>query len=183
MFWAGPLEFRENRGVRRSEPICECVCWATHCEPSGWFVWVRTQTPAERLCVTEQLIRSNACGALLASLPQARPDQLRRLRVSAQGCEGPVFLSRHEGAQYEASAAPLRIYAAFGIDCELRLRLVKSKGLIHAGFVRLRSIPGAIESVLTPCLRAISHPIANCERGDALASATPRKALRRRLHA
>ena len=52
------------------------------------FVWIRTDTPAERLWVTEQLIKSNACGALLSWLPQARPEQLRRLQVCAQAVKG-----------------------------------------------------------------------------------------------
>lgn len=147
------------------------------------FVWVRTETPAERLWVTEQLIRSNACGALLAWLPQARPEQLRRLQVCAQGCDGPIFLFRPEAAQHEASAAPLRVAAGFGLDWELRLRLIKRKGPVHEGFIHLPSIPGGLESVLTPRLRAPSKLIANRERADVLVSATPRQALRHRLHA
>lgn len=147
------------------------------------FVWVKAETPAERLWVTEQLIRSNACGALLSWLPQARPEQLRRLQVCAQGCDGPVFLFRPEAARNEASAAPLRVAASFALDWELRLRLLKRKGPVHEDFIRLPSIPGGLESVLTPRLRAPSQLIANRERSDVLGSATPRQILRHRLHA
>ncbi|MFA7580767.1 translesion DNA synthesis-associated protein ImuA [Castellaniella sp.] len=58
------------------------------------FVWVQAQTPAERLWVTEQLIRANACGAIIAWLPQARPEHIRRLQVCAQSNQGLVFLCR-----------------------------------------------------------------------------------------
>lgn len=61
---------------------------------------------AERLWKTEQLVNSNACGALLSWLPQARPEQLRRLQVCAQACDDPVFLMRPEAARFEASPSP-----------------------------------------------------------------------------
>ena len=147
------------------------------------FVWVRTETPAERLWVTEQLIKSNACGALLSWLPQARPEQLRRLQVCAGSCDGPVVLFRPEAAQYEASAAPLRVMASFDLDWELQVNILKRKGPRLEGALRLPSIPGGLESVLTPRLRAPSQLIANRERADVLGSAAPRQAVRRRVHA
>ena len=147
------------------------------------FVWVRTETPAERLWVTEQLIKSNACGALLAWLPQARPEQLRRLQVCAGSCDGPVVLFRPEAAQFEASAAPLRVIATFGLDWELRVTILKRKGPRLESALALPSVPGGLESVLTPRLRAPSQLIANRERADVLGSAAPRQAVRRRVHA
>ena len=147
------------------------------------FIWVRAETPAERLWATEQLIRSNACGALLAWLPQARPEQLRRLQVCAGSCDGPVVLFRPEAARHEASAAPLRVLASFGLDWEIELSILKRKGPRHEGLLRLASIPGGLESVLTPRLRSPSQLIANRERADVLGSATPRQAVRHRVHA
>lgn len=149
------------------------------------FVWVQADTPAERLWTTEQLVKSNACGALLAWLPQARPEQLRRLQVCAQACEGPVILFRPEAAQHEASAAPLRVLCGFEVDWELRLHILKRKGPRHDGQLRLPSIPGGLESVLTPRLQTPSRLIANrdWERADVLGGATPRQAVRRRVHA
>ena len=149
------------------------------------FVWIRTETPAQRLWVTEQLIKSNACGALLSWLPQARSEQLRRLQVCAQACDGPVILFRPEASQYEASAAPLRVMASFGLDWELHVRILKRKGPRHEGQLHLPSIPGGLESVLTPRLltpsRLINHR--KRERADVLGSATSRQAVRRRTHA
>lgn len=116
------------------------------------FVWVQAEAPAERLWVTEQLIRANAASALISWLPQARQEQLRRLQVSAQGCEGLVFLCRPDGAQHEASAAPLRVRATFGLDWELQVQVFKRRGPAHDGIVRLPSVPGGLASVLTPRL-------------------------------
>ena len=72
------------------------------------FIWIEADAPAERLWTTEQLIRSNAAGAVIAWLPKVRSDQLRRLQVCALACEGPVFLCRPDAARHEA-AQPKRI--------------------------------------------------------------------------
>ena len=85
-------------------------------------------------------------------LPQARPEQIRRLQVCAQGCEGPVFLFRPSAAQHEASAAPLRVMATFGLDWELQIHVFKRRGPVHDGLVRLPSVPGGLSAVLTPRL-------------------------------
>lgn len=148
------------------------------------FVWVKAETPAHRLWTTEQLIKSNSAGAVLAWLPQARPEQLRRLQVCAAACEGPVFLFRPVAAQYEASAAPLRVVVGFGLDWELRLHILKRKGPAHEGDLLLPSVPGGLEAVMTPRLRLPSRLISHRERErDALGSATPRQPVRRHTHA
>ena len=127
------------------------------------LVWVQADAPAERLWCTEQLVKGNACGALIAWLPQARPEQIRRLQVCAQACEGPVFLFRPAAAQHESSAAPLRVTAAFGVDWELQVHVFKRRGPLHDGIVRLESIPGGLSAVLTPRLLQPSLLIASRE--------------------
>ena len=117
------------------------------------LIWIQTDTPAERLWVTEQLIKSNAAGAVVSWLPQARQEQIRRLQIGAQGCEGLVFLFRPESAQHEASAAPLRLQATYGVDWELQVQVLKRRGPVHDGFVTLPSVPGGLASVLTPRLK------------------------------
>ena len=117
------------------------------------LVWIQAEKPAERLWVTEQLIRSNAAGAIVAWLPHARQEQLRRLQVNAAGCEGLVFLCRPEAARHEASAAPLRVVASVGLDWELHLQIVKRRGPAHEGQLVLPSVPAGLASVLTPRLR------------------------------
>jgi len=117
------------------------------------FIWIQAEAPSERLWVTEQLIKSNSAGAIVAWLPQARQEQIRRLQVCAQGCDGPVFLCRPEAARHEASAAPLRVHASVSLDWELRINVFKRRGAVHDGQIVLPSVPGGLHSVLTPRLR------------------------------
>ena len=124
------------------------------------LVWVQAEAPAERLWCTEQLVKSGSCGALVAWLPQARPEQIRRLQVCAQACDGPTFLFRPAAAQHESSAAPLRVLATFGVDWEIRVHVVKRRGPMHDSHVRLPSVPGGLCSVLTPRLLVPSELIA-----------------------
>jgi len=125
------------------------------------LVWIQAEAPAERLWVTEQLIKTNAAGLLVSWLPQARQEQIRRLQVCAQACDGPVFLCRPAAAEHEASAAPLRVQLRFGLDWELHVHLLKRKGPMHEGEVALASVPGGLEAILTPRLRRPSHIIAS----------------------
>jgi cell division inhibitor SulA len=62
--------------------------------PASALVWVQAQTTAERLWCTEQLLRAQAAALVLAWLPQARPEQIRRLQVNALGSEALVFACR-----------------------------------------------------------------------------------------
>lgn len=116
------------------------------------FVWIEAQTPAERLWTTEQLVKANACGAVVVWLPQARAEQIRRLQVCAQSCEGMVFLCRPEAARHESSAAPLRVHAGFALDWELRLQILKRRGPSLDEPIALPSMPGGLASIITPRL-------------------------------
>ena len=145
------------------------------------FVWIQAEAPAERLWVTEQLIKANAAGALIAWLPQAREEQVRRLQVCAQSCEGLVFLCRPDSAQHETSAAPLRVQATFGFDWELQVHVFKRRGPPHDGIVRLPSIPGGLSAVLTPRLLKPSR-LFQCEVAADVVGSTV-VPLRSRRHA
>lgn len=124
------------------------------------LVWIQADKPLERLWAIEQLIKANAVGMLLGWLPHARQEQIRRLQVCAQSCDGPVILFRPAAAEHEASAAPLRLQARFSLDWELCIHLLKRKGPPHEGELRLPSIPGGLEDILTPRLARPSHLIA-----------------------
>jgi protein ImuA len=119
------------------------------------FVWITAETPAERLWTTEQLIRSNACGAILAWLPHARADQIRRLQVCAQSCDKPVFLFRPAAARHESSAAPLRLHVGFGLDWTVRVHILKRRGPLLDAPLDLPSMPGGLAAILTPRMQ---HP-------------------------
>lgn len=145
------------------------------------LVWIQAATPAERLWVTEQLVKANAAGLVVSWLPQARQEQIRRLQVCAQSCDSPVFLCRPAAAEHEPSAAPLRVQVSVGVDWELRVHLLKRKGGVHDGVLHLPSIPRGLAPLITPrlskpsVLLAARKPRAIAgETSDALGSATSR---------
>lgn len=124
------------------------------------LVWIQAETPSERLWVTEQLVKAGAAGALIAWLPQVRQEQIRRLQVCAQACDGPVFLCRPIAAAHEPSAAPLRLQLRIGLDWQLHLQILKRKGPVHEGVLSLPSIPGGLEAILTPRIERPSALVA-----------------------
>ena len=141
------------------------------------LVWIKADTPAERLWSTEQLIKSNAFGALIAWLPQVRQEQIRRLQVLSAHCQGPVFLCRPVSVASESSAAPLRVHARVGMDWELHVEILKRKGPPLAEILRLESMPGGLKAVITPRLRYPSRLLSR-ETDDVVVSA-PAPARRR----
>lgn len=119
----------------------------------GNLMWVKVDLPSQRLWATEQAIRSNAAAAILTWLPQARPEQLRRLQVLAQGCEGPVFIIRSVEARHDPSPAPLRVQASVLFDWQIKVEVFKRRGLALETPVLLDSIPGGLHHVLTQRMR------------------------------
>jgi len=105
-------------------------------------------------------VKSNPPGAILAWLPQARPEQVRRLQVHAQSCSAPVFLFRPVTMQRDASAAPLRLSVALGRDWHLQVCILKRRGPPHDGVLLLRSIAAPIVAVLPPRLSQPEQPFA-----------------------
>lgn len=121
--------------------------------PPARLLWLAPHTPAERLWTTEQLIRANACGAVIAWLPQASAAQLRRLQVLAAGCEGPVFVCRPLTAQHDASPAPLRLRLRAAEPGALSVEVLKRPGPPVAAPLRLAAWPAALAPLLPARLR------------------------------
>jgi protein ImuA len=151
------------------------------------LIWIQAEAPAERLWATEQLVKSNCAGLLLAWLPQARQEQIRRLQVCAQACDGPVVLCRPWAAENEPFAAPLRVQVRSGLDWELHVHVLKRKGPTHDGNVILPSISGGLESLIPPRLRKPSELIAarrlSEEQPHAAGGPAPRQPAVRRIAA
>ncbi|MDP3702613.1 MAG: translesion DNA synthesis-associated protein ImuA [Hylemonella sp.] len=84
--------------------------------PTAQLLRVDAQTPAERLWAAEQVLRCRELGALLAWLPQARPEQLRRLQLASTATQALVFAFRPELARHESSPAPLRLTLCAAAD-------------------------------------------------------------------
>jgi len=110
----------------------------------GHLIWVRAQAQAQCLWATEQAIKSVGPGAVLAWLPHARAEQIRRLQAHALAYEGPVFLMRPSTARLEASAAPLRVSVSPLSPWHLGVSILKRRGAAHEGVIDLRSIPSRL---------------------------------------
>lgn len=122
------------------------------------LVWIEVKGPAERLWVAEQLIKSDPSGAVMVWLPQARPEQLRRLQVHAQSCDAPVFVIRPETALRDTSAAPLRVSVAMGAGWNIDVRIRKRRGTTFDGVLELLAMPGNLDIVIPPRLRKLPTP-------------------------
>jgi protein ImuA len=86
-------------------------------------------TPAQRLWAAEQVLRCQELGALLAWLPQARSEQLRRLQLASTSTQALVFAFRPEQARHESSPAPLRLGLRVAPeDNALSVELLKRRG-------------------------------------------------------
>ena len=121
------------------------------------LVWIRADAPLDRLWAVEQLVRAGSAGAVVAWLPRAAPDQIRRLQVCAQACEGPVFLCRPADAARESSAAPLRVLLEPGLAWEIQVQLLKCRGRVASERLSIPSVPPGMAPILTPRTR---HPAA-----------------------
>lgn len=123
------------------------------------LVWIQAEKVAERLWAAEQLIRANAAAAVLAWVPQARPEQIRRLQISALRCEGLVFVFRPDSACQQASAAPLRLRVAPRAGWALEVQILKRRGALHEDAILLPSVPGGLAEVLPPRLLQPGLPL------------------------
>jgi protein ImuA len=74
------------------------------------LLWVRAEASAARLWSCEQALRCADVSAVLAWLPQARSEQLRRLQMAAADYSKLLFVMRPAAAQDEASPAALRLH-------------------------------------------------------------------------
>ena len=74
------------------------------------LLWVNIAAAAARLWACEQALRCAEVNAVLAWLPQARSEQLRRLQMAAAEYHKLLFVMRPALAQDEASPAALRLH-------------------------------------------------------------------------
>jgi protein ImuA len=115
---------------------------------------VEAERPAERLWAAEQALRCRDLSALLVWLPQARPEQLRRLQLACQAAHQPrpplAFVFRPQSAQHESSPAPLRLSlrlspwqetpgAGQQASSELEVHIFKRRGPVQETPLRLHT--------------------------------------------
>lgn len=117
------------------------------------MLWVNAATAA-RLWACEQALRCAEVNAVLAWLPQARSEQLRRLQMAAAEYSKLLFVMRPAAAQDEASPAALRLHlqpqtvnpipqAVTSAPDALQVQLLKRRGppLEHPLYLPARSAP------------------------------------------
>lgn len=81
---------------------------------------------ASRLWAAEQSLRCEQVAAVLAWLPEARSEELRRLHLAAQRHERLLFVFRGIAEARQASPAALRLVVD-GVD-PMEVRIIKRKG-------------------------------------------------------
>ena len=101
-------------------------------------------------------MQSSGAAAVLAWLPQARPEQMRRLQVHALGAQMPIFVFRSLAAREQSSAAPLRLLLRAASLWQLEVQLFKRRGPAHVSWLSLSAIPATLDPLLTPRLRDIA---------------------------
>lgn len=89
---------------------------------------VQADTAAERAWACEQALRCAGLCAVLAWLPQVRPEQLRRLQMAAHEQGQCLFVMRRDSARHEASPAGLRLHLHPGAHDGLLLHILKRRG-------------------------------------------------------
>lgn len=128
------------------------------------LVWVKAQTPAERLWAAEQALRCEAVAAVLAWLPQVQATSLRRLHMAAQEHSKLLFVMRPAQAQRESSPAPLRLMllgaqAGGKVDAQTELQTVGqadahtavyAPDALHVQVLKRRGPPSAQSLVVQP---------------------------------
>ncbi|MCC2681755.1 MAG: hypothetical protein K0S36_1319 [Nitrosospira multiformis] len=123
------------------------------------IVMVRVCKPAERLWTLEQGIRSAAFGTIIGWLPEAGQQATRKLQILSRTAASLVFLFRPARAQFEPSAAPLRILLSpvRGHSHTLSLYLLKRRGAPFVLPIRITLPQAAIFSGSTELKTALVH--------------------------
>jgi protein ImuA len=130
---------------------------------------IDARTPAERLWAAEQTLRCRELGALLAWLPQARSEQLRRLQLACHGATALVFAMRPMDAQHESSPAPLRLSVQADGQQGLSLQVLKRRGPVMDKTLSLAAVLPVMAALRKPRpgLKDMDHAVDRPERAHA----------------
>jgi protein ImuA len=153
------------------------------------LLWAQAQASAQRLWAAEQALRCAEVDAVLAWLPQARADQLRRLQMAAAEFDKPLWVLRPAQAQHESSPAVLRLFVGLadpaadgaggagdssGPDA-LAVRVLKRRGPPLAHVLQLHARPAWLAGLLAASQTSPGDATrGNARPSDALDCATAR---------
>ena len=107
---------------------------------------VQAEKPAARLWAAEQALRCADVSAVLAWIPRARPEELRRLHLCAQSGQKLLVLFRPVAARQQSSPARLRLLVQ-GRE-SLEVLLLKRRGPPLLEPLLLRAQPPLLSSLL-----------------------------------
>lgn len=111
----------------------------------GALVIAKPSKPADRLWAAEQAAKSDGLAGVIAWLPQARSEQIRRLQSASVQAGFPLLLVRPETALHESSPAPLRLQVRVqGIE-SVEVHVLKRRGTQHEGWITLAALPPGFE--------------------------------------
>jgi len=102
------------------------------------LIIVTTRSARETLWATEQALRSNACGAVLAWPGSVKYTELRRLQIAAEGNCVMAVLFRLPDAARETTCAALRL-SLHTWHGHLAVRILKRRGAALAAPILLHS--------------------------------------------
>lgn len=107
---------------------------------------VQAEQPAARLWAAEQALRCADVGAVLAWLPRARSEDLRRLHLCAQAGEKLLFVFR--GVEAAAQSSPARLRLLLQGAEQLQVLILKRRGPPLLQPLQLRSHPQKLSALL-----------------------------------
>jgi protein ImuA len=107
---------------------------------------VQADKPSARLWAAEQALRCGDVCAVLAWLPQAKSEELRRLHLCAQASEKLLFVFKACDARQHSSPARVRLLVQ-GSD-ELQVTILKRRGPPLLQPLLLRSQPERLSALL-----------------------------------
>lgn len=119
------------------------------------LVWVHPERPLQGLWACEQALRCAPVEAVLAWLPQAQPDQLRRLHWAAHTYQKLLFVFRPAAFRQQSSPAPLRLE----IVGPVAFHPTMPNALRHAHTLRIRLHKRRGPSLAEPLDLALAHPL------------------------
>ena len=122
---------------------------------------VTAQTTAQRLWACEQALRCADVTAVLAWVPQVRPEQLRRLQMAASTHSKLLFVMRPLAAREESSPAALRVLVSGqGSGQEgLALHILKRRGPPLAQPLSLPARAARLAALLAVTRRQVAAPL------------------------
>ncbi|HWI83390.1 translesion DNA synthesis-associated protein ImuA [Ramlibacter sp.] len=114
--------------------------------PAQRLLCVHADGAGARLWAAEQALRCAQVAAVLAWLPVARQEELRRLHLAAQQQQRLLFVLRTWKARHESSPAPVRLLLD-GVD-RMEVQVLKRRGppLVHP--LQLPAVSGRLAALL-----------------------------------